>query len=375
MKILFAITTLGPGGAEKVVADLSAAAAAAGHQVTVLALAPPPENPVIPDSIRACGAEVRFLGLRKSSPLMLAKIRTAVRRIKPDVIHTHLIHPNILFRLACTGMNIPLVNTVHISERRPGKKIFFLLDRLTFSRADVVTAVSDASARFHEKVCGLPPHSIRTVYNGVDPLPRVSAARRAAVERKFGFAGYDKVIGSIGRLDYQKGYDLLLQRAAALSDVIPSGRKFLLIVFGEGPERKNLEKIIRSRRFGNLDIVLGGFQPDAASLTELFDVFVMPSRYEGYGLALAEAMSFGLPVVCSDADSLPELCARYGGFSRTVCMAQDPDGEIFARAIMDAAEHPHGTGIILQTKADMASDYFLIYKECMARHASGGHSA
>ena len=369
MNILLAITTLGAGGAERVVADLAGAYTGAGHRVTVVSLAPPPANPLIPDAIRACGAEILFLSLKKSSPLMLFRIRNTVRQIAPDIIHTHLIHPAILFRLACIGMNIPLINSIHISERRPGKKIFFILDRLTFCLADAVTAVSNASARFHEHVCGLPDRSIRTVYNGVDPLPRVSSARRAEIEQRFNFRNYAKIIGSIGRLDFQKGYDLLIRRSGALARLVPAGQKFLLIIFGDGPEREKLESLIREHRSDRLDIVLGGFQPDAASLTDLFDVFVMPSRYEGFGLALAEAMSFGIPSVCSDADSLPELCALGREFCHVVRMDDDPEGTAFAGSVMAAAVQPRGPGIIIRTRAAMAEEYMSIYKECLFKRS------
>ena len=93
----------------------------------------------------------------------------------------------------------------------------------------------------------------------------------------------------------------------------------------------------------------------------------MPSRYEGYGLALAEAMSLGLPVVCSDADSLPELCAQYKGFSREIHMESDPDGVRLAEAVSEALRAPRAPGQTLVTNREMAQNYLALYGELLEK--------
>ncbi len=363
MKILLAITTLGAGGAEKMIAVLAGEYIRKGHAVTVLCLSAPPENPHIPRQLATAGASVHYLSLGKFSLSMLARIRKAVREIRPDLVHSHLIHPNILFRLAMKGLHIPLVNTVHIAERRPGKKLFFLLDGWTYRLADSVTAVSAAAARYHEKVCSIPENGIRVIRNGVDPVPEAPPERKKETAEEFRFDRYHKIIGSIGRLDWQKGYDLLFSRIPALAGRIPDGERWLLIVFGEGPEKEKLETLAKKNSSEKLRIILGGFRKDAASLTGLFDVFVMPSRYEGYGLALAEAMTFGLPVVCSDADSLPELCVQYEAPCRIVDFARDTDGNRLADAILECAKESRGRGQVIQTQEGMAEEYLKLYEE------------
>jgi len=367
MKILLAITELGAGGAEKIVAVLAGEYIRLGHSVTVLCLQGPPSEPAIPEMIRSAGAEIRYLGLRKTQLGMLRKIRKAVLAEAPDVVHAHLIHANLLLRLALRKSGIPLVNTVHISERRRGKKHFFLLDRWTFSMADAVTAVSDASARFHERACGLPAGSIRTIRNGSDPVIPASEEELRAFRAEWDLDSCDAVLGSIGRLDFQKGYDLLLDRCGALAGRIPAGRKWILLILGDGPERERLLARAKSLQCPGLRICFAGFRKNAASLMTCFHVFLMPSRYEGYGLALAEAMSLGLPVVCSDVDSLPELCAQYKGFSRGIRMESDPDGVRLAEAVSEALLAPRVSGQTLVTNREMAQNYLTLYGELLEK--------
>ena len=362
MKILLAITELGAGGAEKITAVLAREYILLGHSVTVLSLQDPPAEPVIPEMIRSSGASIRYLGLRKFQPNVIRKLRNAVLAEAPDIVHSHLIHANLLLRFALRKTGIPLINTIHISERRRGKKPFFLLDGLSFRMADVSTAVSDASARFHERACGLPEGSIRTVRNGSDPVDPASDKELKDFSTAWHMGDYDAVLGSIGRLDFQKGYDLLLDRCGALADRIPPGEKWLLLVLGDGPEREKLREMAKKRESPNFHIRFAGFHKNAASLMTCFRVFLMPSRYEGYGLALAEAMSLGLPVVCSDADSLPELCACYRGFSRLIRMNDDPDGTRLAEAVSEALRAPRVPGQILTTNREMALNYLAIYE-------------
>lgn len=365
MKILQVITELGAGGAEKVISILAEEFGRNGHTVSVISLMGPPENPAIPNRLKAAGVRITYLNMKKRSVSAIIRLRAAIKNENPDIVHSHLIHPNILCRLALIGTKIPLINTIHISERRKGKKIFFLLDRLTFHLADICTAVSNASAEYHCNMCGLKKNVIRTVYNGINQVPAPSPERIKEFQATFHTEQYSKVIGSIGRLDYQKGYDLLIGRINALDKRIPPAERWLLLILGDGPERNTLQTLIDQQHWNNLDLRLGGFYPDAASLMDLFDVFVMPSRYEGYGLALAEAMTLGLPVVSSDADSLPELCALYHGAHYLVDMTQDTDGETLAEGICTMANAARTSGQILQSHESMADEYLTLYRQLL----------
>lgn len=364
VRIVSVITELAPAGAERMLADLVRGQIAHGHEARVVSLCPEPEDSSVADDLRSAGAEVVFLGARKTSFLSLPfRLRRAIRGFRPDVAHSHLMHANLASRIALAGTGIPLVNTIHISERRPGKGVFFRLDRMTFRLADVATAVSEAAARHHERMCGLPTGTIRVVSNGIDPVDPASEQVIRAFVDECGLGPCSCLLASVGRLDRQKGYDRLLSRLPALSARIPKGEIWGLAIFGEGPERAALEAQARALPCENILVVLPGRFAGAASLTAGFDVFLMPSRSEGCPLALLEAMSLGLPVVTSDADSLPELCRNYTGFSACLSFEEDADGTWFAEAVVRAAESGRSLPCILTTKEEMIEQYETIYHQ------------
>jgi glycosyltransferase involved in cell wall biosynthesis len=113
----------------------------------------------------------------------------------------------------------------------------------------------------------------------------------------------------------------------------------------------------------NIHVFFAPYRPDAASVMDMFDVFVMPSRYEGYGLALTEAMTLGLPVVCSSADSLPELCALYKGYSRIADFSGENE-EVLADTIVHAASvgKSRRNGHVIKSISEMLDEYLIVLR-------------
>ncbi|MBO5958555.1 MAG: glycosyltransferase, partial [Lentisphaeria bacterium] len=295
-------------------------------------------------------------------------LRRVIRRENPDVIHAHLMHPNLLSRLAGIGGKIPVINTIHTAEKRKGKGGYFLLDRLTWKWADCVTAVSGAAASYHRQVCRLKRGvNIRVIPNAVEPVVPAPEELCALLREQWCPGGADKVIGCTGRLDAMKGFDLMLDRLEPLTHLIPDGEKWLLVVLGDGPDREKLERKAAQLRYENLKIVFAGFRSDAASLMNLFDVFFTPSRCEGYGLAVAEAMTLGLPVVCNRIDALPELCEVYDGDSFLFHLEEDTDGMEMAAQLLSAASCERSAGMILMSQEKMVQSYRRLYDALLRR--------
>ena len=120
-------------------------------------------------------------------------------------------------------------------------------------------------------------------------------------------------------------------------------------------------------RYPKLVFALPGYRQDARSLMAAFDAMVVPSRYEGYGLTLTEAMTLGLPVVTSTADSLPELCDQYtGGFAQCIDFNNDPDGIRLAKALSEAVNAGRSEPFVLCSVSQMVDQYEQIYNELTA---------
>lgn len=372
MKALFIITGLFPGGAERIVLELVRGLREAGRQAAVVSLQgePPPDSHVIVDQLEALGVRPYFLDLSVRRPWRILELKKILLRESPDLVHSHLMHANLTARIFCGNRRFPLINTIHIAERRRSLKIklLFLLDRLTIRRCDLYTAVSRAAAEFHERRCRLPHETIRVIYNGSDPVIPKTAPEIAAAKEKWGLSNAARIIGSIGRLDHQKGYDIFLRSLPQIRKLIPPGGQWGILLIGDGPEREKLRRLAADaeRDDPRLHIVLPGFLPDAAAWLPVLDLFVMPSRYEGFGLALTEALSLGIPSLCSQADSLPELCA----FSPENTLCADFSAADLTETYRAALKLPKLPGKVFRTSAEMTAEYLNLYREILQKKSA-----
>jgi len=369
MKALFLITGLYPGGAEKIVLETVRSLLASGHAAAVVSLQKEPKGQerTVVNALDQLGVDPYFLDLSVLRPWKLLTLLRIIRKESPDVVHSHLMHANLTARLVRLFQRFPLVNTIHIAERRKSMKvrILFLLDRLTWHLCDLYTAVSKAAAEFHEQQCGLPQGTVKVVYNGSDPVSPLPADRIAAIRKEWGLDGTARIIGSVGRLDHQKGYDIFLSGLDALKPLIPPREQWGIVLIGDGPERNKLRALAAeiSEKMPELRIVLPGYRPDAASLLPMLDLFVMPSRYEGFGLTLTETMAQGIPSLCSKADSLPELCAFAPENTMTADFTSSNLTEIYRKALQMRKQ----PGKIFRTTREMTGEYIQCYQRILDR--------
>jgi glycosyltransferase involved in cell wall biosynthesis len=286
VKLLFAIKSLAGsgGGAERVLADVASELARRGHAVTVVSF-----DTVDADSYPFESTVKRArLGIgrsdRPSGPLEILRrvraIRTFATRARPDVAvgFMHSIYLPLGFSLAGTG--IPVVASEHIVFQHYRTVPFQqLLVRLTPLLADRMVVVSEFARRSFpaamQALMAIIPNPVAI------PTPR---------EREG--AGHRLVL-NVGRLEKQKNQRTLVAAFAALAPDYPDWR---LRIVGEGPERPALERQVE--RLGLASRVeLPGVRRDIAAEYAAADIFVMPSIYESFGLATAEALAFRVPAV------------------------------------------------------------------------------
>jgi glycosyltransferase involved in cell wall biosynthesis len=315
MKILQVITELYPAGAERVVCDLSLELQRRGHEVEVVSLQPlPPRDgrrDCIVEALEQLQIPVHSLAMTKLTPWRIFRLREHLARFTPDVVHSHLFHANLATRLMRGAWrNARFVNSVHNSDKRTGKKWQFFIEKMTISRCDYITAVSTAAAGFFAKKVGMSKDQIGVVHNGIRSIESLNNAEICELRKQWGVENCSRVIGSVGYLSYQKGYDRLLNVICELRKRIPAGEHWGVVILGEGEQRALLERESECLQ-DDMTVRFPGFRTDAARCIGAFDMFVMPSRFEGFGLTLAEAMAHGLPILASNVDSLPELMQQY----------------------------------------------------------------
>jgi glycosyltransferase involved in cell wall biosynthesis len=279
----------------------------------------------------------------------------ALRRLRPDVLHANLTTPASCQYALLAATFVPHVRTVAV-EQLPyplSGRLQQGLKRFTSRRLAAHVAVGEAAAREVEQLVGLAPDSVRSIPNGVpdaalEPLPRP-------------FEG--PTIGSVGRLDRQKGYDVLLLALAELPEAA-------LVLVGDGPERRRLEAVAGDLGVGDR-VRFAGWQAEPRRHLTTFDVFALPSRFEGFPLAIVEAMLAGLPVAATAVGSVPEA-VREGETGLLVPPAK-PDA--LAAALRRLLDDPalrdrlgaDGRALALErfTAAAMARSFERLYEEIL----------
>jgi glycosyltransferase involved in cell wall biosynthesis len=288
MRVVHVHRIRGIGGSERHLLTLLPALAAEGIEPVFMGLDDP--GGVLEPFYRELGVEALRLSCpRDVDPGLLRRVRMELERLRPDVVHTHLVHGDVYGTLGAGG--VPVVSTKHNDDPfRRGP--FRFVERLLTRRVARVIAITQALRRFCVDEVGLPPAKVQVVHYGLDELPR-PWSDDPPVE----LPDDARVLLCVARLAPQKGVDVAVQALARVREVEP---RAVLVVLGEGPDRP---------RLGGEGVVLPGRVGDVAAWYRRAELLVHPARWEGFGLALLEAMLAAKPVVATRVSSAPEIVA------------------------------------------------------------------
>ena len=290
------------GGLERVVTLLSIGLARRGHRVlaALLVEAEQKEQPGLATALEHAGIRVELIcaphrAYRQEREL----VRRFLKAERPDVVHTHGYHADVLLRSVAQRLGLPVVATVHgFTTGGIKNRIFEWLERRSLRRMDLTVAVSDPLARRLIE-SGVPADRTRVVRNAYAP-PGEFLSRDQARGR-LGLGSRDQVIGWVGRVSPEKGPDVMLEGLLCMAT---PGAK--LCVIGRGRLQAAMEQ--RVEQLGLTGRVLWrGAIPDAWQLFRAFDVYCMSSRTEGTPMALFEAMAAGVPVVTTRVGGIPDV--------------------------------------------------------------------
>ena len=301
------ITELRPAGAERCVYELATRLPREQFEVEVLAL----RGGAYADQLSAAGIPVHVLDLRRRlDPKKFSQLVRILREGRFDILHTHLFHADLVGRPAARRAGVPhLVHSVHVAERR-FRPWQFAWARWTRTWCDRIVCVSQGVRDFHARQAHLPLEDYTVIYNGVD-VQRYARdpSQRNELRRRWGIAEGEVLCGFVGRLDEQKGIPELVDLMTRLSGSPGNtGPAIQFVLAGDGPMRGFLEEAVTRRGLARNVRVLG-FTDDIPGVLWACDLFLQPSRWEGFCLAAAEAMAAGLPVVGTDVDGLNEVVA------------------------------------------------------------------
>ncbi|NUR99589.1 MAG: glycosyltransferase [Kribbellaceae bacterium] len=265
---------------------------------------------------RAAAAGMRVL-IEPSlvSPLSPNDDRRALRQLTElcaaggyDVVHTHSAKAGALGRLAAHRAGVPrIVHTYHgfpfHQFQNPLRRTAYIaIERRLARITDDVLAIGTGVATEALRLGLATPSTLRTVTPVVESVtvPQTDASRTAA-RAELGIGPAVPLIGTVGRIDYQKAPEHLIAAIAALRHT-----DAVAVWIGSGPGDREARALVRRLRLEDR-FLFAGERSDVPHLLPAFDVFAMASRYEGLPCAVVEAMRCGLPVVATAVNSVPDL--------------------------------------------------------------------
>jgi glycosyltransferase involved in cell wall biosynthesis len=316
---------------------------------------------IIPQA-QAAGFEVVVLPRLRSEIALpddwrvLADLRACLRAGGFDTVHTHSAKAGVVGRIAAHQVGCGrIVHTFHgfpfhQFQSRPRQAAYVRIERSVGKFTDAFLAVGSAVAAEATRRRIAPPDRVRTIGVAVETaVPAPEPWARAEARRLLGVPPGMQVVGTVGRLDFQKAPEDFVTGLAQL------GRNDVFGVWiGDGPLRGRTEKLAAKRGLSGR-MLFTGERNDVSALLPGLDVFAMASRYEGLPCAVVEAMVAALPVVATAVNAVPDIVVA--GETGLLVPAGHP--ELLGRAIGHLLEHPAeaarlGAAGRAQLSADMA---------------------
>lgn len=288
LRIAFVISSLRMGGAERVLSLVANGLADRGHKVSVLTFQPEdtaPHYPLSPSiALRQLDLATHggsFLSGLGNNLRRIRTLRRQLRRLAPDAVVAFMDATSVLCILATRGLAMPVFAAEHIDPAHHDiGPIWTMLRQLSYPFATkVLLLTSGIDAYFSPRIrarCVVMPNPVEVDCSG-DPQLEL----------------HGQAVVGMGRLHPQKGFDLLLR---AFAKIVQQHPKAMLWILGEGPERGVLEALRDALGLSGRAFLPGAVTNPGPVLRQA-EVFALPSRYEGFPLALCEALACGLPAV------------------------------------------------------------------------------
>jgi len=315
-RLLYLIVDLPVGGAEIHLLNLIKHLDRDRYSPTVLCIG---NNGPIGEEIAKEGVPVTELGLLRKGgdPRIVKLLREFLRREKISLVHSHLYHANYYGRMAAFREGIPAVCTIHNTYARP-KVHRRLINRWLARRTARIIAVSRPVRDDIIRYDGVDPSKVVVIPNGVDPGTFDIPLTRVEAREKIGIPAEHFLIGTVGRLEEQKGLQYLVDAVRMLRE---DGKQAFLLVAGSGREEMRLREQATRGGIENAVFFLGA-RRDVPELYRAMDVFALSSLWEGGPITLLEAMASGLPVVATPVGFVPEVVRD--GVNGFIVPARDP---------------------------------------------------
>lgn len=235
----------------------------------------------------------------------ILKIRKIIKDYNPDIVYMHSSKAGALGRIA--NLRIPNISIYNshgwaFNMKCNGMKIklYSLIERLLSPLCTEIVTISDfeKESAINRKIC--PPQKINVIYNGIDfdEYNHLDVNRRMLDIPEDAF-----VIGTVGRLTNQKSPDIFIKAAVLIKKAVPNS---FFVIVGEGELRDEIENLINQYEL-NEAVLITGWVENPIEYINAFDIAMLLSRWEGFGLVLAEYMYANKPIIATEVDAIPNI--------------------------------------------------------------------
>ncbi|HEU4515261.1 MAG TPA: glycosyltransferase family 4 protein [Nocardioidaceae bacterium] len=289
-----------------------------------------------------------------------------IRREKFTVVHTHCSKAGFIGRVAARIAGVPVVvHTFHILAAHEGlgrgtRLVYRILERCVRRFAHKYVAVAPRVAREAVEQKIAPPGDVVVVPSAVD-LDGIPVTAAPEVRQELGVPHDAPLVGTVGRIVAQKCPLDFVRMCATIHAERPDVR---FVMVGDATlESADLESETRreAERLG-VPVIFTGFRPDAPRVAAAFDVYVVPSLYEGLGRAVTEAMASARPVVATAVNGVPDLVAP--GITGLLAAPRDPEG--LAAAVLWMLDNPEQASRMGVQGREMVRSHFARAVMCNA---------
>jgi sugar transferase (PEP-CTERM/EpsH1 system associated) len=306
IRILHVVDSLGRGGLENGLVNLIRGLDPGRFEHVVCAVKQLGDNA---ERLPADRVQIICLGQTQSGS-RLTRLISTIAKYQPDIVHSRN-WPAIEGVLAGRWRRVRgVIHSEHglddqSSVGEPWRRLCFR--RVAYQLAHRVVSVSSQLAQLHARRTGFPAQRISVIHNGVNGVGfRPDPAIREATRRELGFAEGELCIGCVGNLLPVKDHLTVLRAFGEIAGRT-EGRKWRLVIAGEGPERPRLESFLNQNRVWKGRVELLGLSSRIPQLLNALDIYVLSSLTEGISNSLLEAMATGLPVIATDTGGNPEV--------------------------------------------------------------------
>jgi glycosyltransferase involved in cell wall biosynthesis len=301
MNVAHVVLSLDVGGLERNVVNQIKEGERLGQRVSILCVE---RLGVLAPKAEALGANVVCLDKKPGIQWGLVRqIRSALRQLQPDVIHTHQIGPLFYTGLANLGRRSLLVHTEHGRTDYASRWQRRWLGRVAGRFVSRFYCLTEDMANWVTGFKIVPRRRVRVIENGIDTDCYTTPCDTDAIRKSLGIPAGAPVVGTIGRLNEIKRQDVLLRGFARLRAAVPDAH---LMLVGDGPLRAELEGL--TRELGIAERVhFVGYQERTTPYLQTMTCFALTSRSEGMPQSLLEACVAGVPVIATRVGGIPEV--------------------------------------------------------------------